>query len=152
MDFSRTSEKWGTRVGAIVVGVLLVLALAACGGGSGSTTSGATASTTTGATAAAGGDAAAGREVFISTGCGTCHTLEEADATGTVGPSLDTDLVPSAEAAGAPLAEHVRTSIVNPDAWVMPRYAAAVMPSNFGSQLSETQLDDLVAFIVQSTQ
>ena len=36
---------------------------------------------------------AAGREVFMSAGCANCHTLSEANATGTVGPNLDdTDL------------------------------------------------------------
>ena len=32
---------------------------------------------------------ARGEEVFASQGCGGCHTLSAADATGTVGPSLD---------------------------------------------------------------
>ena len=134
------------RAAAIAVGVVLVLGLAACGGGG-------SASTTTGVTGTtAGGDIAAGREIFVSTGCGSCHTLQEAGADGTVGPNLDEDLVLDAEAAGAPLAEYVRTSIVDPDAWVMPRYSGGVMPTTYASQLSDTQLDDLVAFIVQSAQ
>ena len=40
-------------------------------------------------TAAGGGDAAAGAEVFASAGCGSCHTLADAGASGTVGPNLD---------------------------------------------------------------
>jgi cytochrome c6 len=36
-----------------------------------------------------GGDAARGQEVFAAEGCATCHTLEEAESTGTVGPNLD---------------------------------------------------------------
>ena len=35
------------------------------------------------------GDAAAGEQVFASAGCGGCHTLSAAGATGTVGPNLD---------------------------------------------------------------
>ena len=35
------------------------------------------------------GDAAAGKEVFASQGCGSCHTLSEAGASGTIGPNLD---------------------------------------------------------------
>jgi mono/diheme cytochrome c family protein len=35
------------------------------------------------------GDAAAGKQVFASAGCVACHTLKEANATGTVGPNLD---------------------------------------------------------------
>ncbi len=112
-----------------------------------------TAATETGtATTAAGGDPVAGREVFISTGCGKCHTLQEAGTDGAVGPNLDEGPVPDAAAAGAPLAEYIRTSIVDPDSWVMPMYSSGVMPTGYGSQLSQTQLDDLVAFIVQSAQ
>ena len=33
--------------------------------------------------------AAAGARVFKSAGCGSCHTLKAADATGTIGPNLD---------------------------------------------------------------
>jgi mono/diheme cytochrome c family protein len=35
------------------------------------------------------GDATAGKQVFESAGCVACHTLKEANATGTVGPNLD---------------------------------------------------------------
>ncbi|MGH3040425.1 MAG: c-type cytochrome [Gaiellaceae bacterium] len=35
------------------------------------------------------GDAAAGKEVFASTGCGSCHTLSDAGSSGTIGPNLD---------------------------------------------------------------
>jgi len=39
------------------------------------------------------GDATAGKGVFTSAGCTACHTLKDANATGTVGPNLD-DLKP----------------------------------------------------------
>lgn len=54
------------------------------------TTSGTTTATTT--TSGSGGAAqvAAGKTVFASAGCGGCHTLKDAGATGTVGPNLDT--------------------------------------------------------------
>ncbi len=35
------------------------------------------------------GDAAAGKEVFVAQGCGSCHTLADAGASGSVGPNLD---------------------------------------------------------------
>jgi mono/diheme cytochrome c family protein len=35
------------------------------------------------------GDAAAGKTVFQSAGCGSCHTLKDAGSNGTVGPNLD---------------------------------------------------------------
>jgi mono/diheme cytochrome c family protein len=44
-------------------------------------------------TSSSGGSPAAapdGKKVFASAGCGSCHTLKAAGATGTVGPNLDT--------------------------------------------------------------
>jgi mono/diheme cytochrome c family protein len=38
---------------------------------------------------AGGSDVEQGAEVFASAGCASCHTLEEANATGSVGPNLD---------------------------------------------------------------
>jgi mono/diheme cytochrome c family protein len=35
------------------------------------------------------GDPTAGKQVFLSAGCTGCHTLADANATGTVGPNLD---------------------------------------------------------------
>jgi mono/diheme cytochrome c family protein len=78
------------------------------------------------------GDAAAGKVVFTSSGCGACHVLSAAGATGAVGPNLD-EAKPSAELA------HDR--VVN---------GKGAMPP-FGSQLSEKQIEDVVAFVVEST-
>jgi mono/diheme cytochrome c family protein len=52
--------------------------------------------TETGGTAQ--GDPAAGKQVFASAGCGSCHTLADAGSTGAVGPNLD-DAKPSFELA-----------------------------------------------------
>ncbi len=35
------------------------------------------------------GDATAGRQVFATAGCTSCHTLKDAHSNGTVGPNLD---------------------------------------------------------------
>ncbi len=37
-----------------------------------------------------GGDSVAGKQVFETAGCKSCHTLKDAGATGTIGPNLDT--------------------------------------------------------------
>ncbi len=42
------------------------------------------------------GRAADGKAIFAEAGCGSCHTLAAADATGNVGPNLD-DTKPSKE-------------------------------------------------------
>jgi mono/diheme cytochrome c family protein len=38
---------------------------------------------------AAEGDAENGKKLFAANGCGSCHVLEDAGSTGTVGPNLD---------------------------------------------------------------
>jgi mono/diheme cytochrome c family protein len=79
------------------------------------------------------GDAAAGEAVFASAGCGGCHTLEAAGATGNVGPNLDE---------AKPDAELVVDRVTN---------GKGVMPS-FKGQLSEKQIQDVAAYVVASTQ
>jgi mono/diheme cytochrome c family protein len=86
------------------------------------------------------GDAAAGRAVFEGQGCGSCHTFAPAGATGTVGPNLD-------EVLAGKDAAFINESIVEPNAEVASGFSAGVMPQNYGDQLSQQQLDDLVAFL-----
>jgi mono/diheme cytochrome c family protein len=101
--------------------------------------------TPTGAPEQPSGDPAAGKEVFMTTAqppCGSCHTLQEANATGTVGPNLD-EVLKGKDAA------FIHESIVNPDAEIASGYSAGIMPSTFGDQLDEKQIADLVAFLLQ---
>jgi mono/diheme cytochrome c family protein len=53
------------------------------------TTATTTTATTTTTTGPSGGGTAAGKQVFASAGCGGCHTLKDAGASGNVGPNLD---------------------------------------------------------------
>jgi mono/diheme cytochrome c family protein len=87
------------------------------------------------------GDPAAGKALFASNGCSGCHTFEAAGSTGAVGPNLD-------EVLEGKDAEFVHQSIVEPNAEVAEGYNAGVMPSF--EQLSEDQMNDLVAFLTQS--
>jgi mono/diheme cytochrome c family protein len=109
------------------------------------TETGQTETTTTATTApeeeAQAGDRAAGKALFASNGCAGCHTFEAAGSTGAVGPNLD-------EALEGKDAEFVHQSIVEPNAEVAEGYNAGVMPSF--QQLSEDQVNDLVAFLTQS--
>jgi mono/diheme cytochrome c family protein len=108
-------------------------------------TTGETGETDTGGVAE--GDPAAGREAFTSTAqppCGSCHTLEAAGTTQTLGPNLDETL------AGKDAA-FIRESIVNPDAEVAEGFSAGLMPKTYGDQLSDEEFANLVAFLVQST-
>jgi cytochrome c oxidase subunit 2 len=91
-----------------------------------------------------------GKTIFTgSGGCGGCHTLAAAGTSATVGPSLD-DLSKSAQDAGQPLDAFIKTSIVDPSAYVAPDFPDGVMPTNFGTTLSASDIDDLVAFISAS--
>ena len=108
----------------------------------GQTTTGGGQSTTGGGQEAA-GDPAAGKQVFVAQNCGSCHTLAEADATGQVGPNLDEGL--KGKDAG-----FVHTSIVDPNAEVTAGFQPNLMPQNYEEQLSKEQIDNLVAFLLQS--
>jgi mono/diheme cytochrome c family protein len=77
-----------------------------------------------------GGDATAGKAVFTgaTAGCGNCHTLADAGASGTVGPNLD-DAKPSAEL--------VVDRVTN---------GKGVMPS-FKDKLSEEDIANVAAYV-----
>jgi mono/diheme cytochrome c family protein len=88
------------------------------------------------------GDPEAGKQVFEAQGCGSCHTFKPAGSTGNVGPDLD-------EALQGKDAEFIQTSIVDPNAEVASGFQPGIMPQTYGSQLSDKQLADLVAFLQQ---
>lgn len=77
---------------------------------------------------AGGGDAAAGKQVFLSAGCGGCHTLAAAGSGGNVGPNLDK---------AKPAAALVKERVTN---------GKGAMPS-FKGQLSDTQIADVAAYV-----
>ena len=78
-----------------------------------------------------------GAAVFKNNGCGACHTLTAAAATGKIGPDLD-KLAQWAAQAKQPLESFVKTSITDPNAYIQPGYPKSVMPATFGASLSQT--------------
>lgn len=111
-----------------------------------------TSQTTTSSGGGGGGNAAAGKTVFASNGCANCHTFQPAGANGTIGPDLGKAPAQDAKADGnMALAAFIKQSIVNPDAYIAKGFTKGLMPTNFGSQLSATQINDLVAFILSGT-
>jgi mono/diheme cytochrome c family protein len=94
------------------------------------------------------GDAAKGKTVFLSNGCGGCHTYKPAGTAGKVGPDLDNLAADAKKANQGPLAEYVATSIKNPGAYVVPGFSDGVMPS-YGGQLTDQQVADLAAFLTK---
>jgi cytochrome c551/c552 len=100
-----------------------------------------------GSTGGAAGNADNGKTIFTGSGtCGGCHALAAAGTTASVGPALD-DLAGDASKAGEPLDAFIKSSIVDPGAFVAAGYSDGVMPATFGSSLSASDIDDLVAFI-----
>jgi cytochrome c oxidase subunit 2 len=90
-----------------------------------------------------------GAAVFKNNGCGACHTLTAASATGKIGPDLD-KLGQWAAQAKQPLESFVKTSITDPNAYIQPGYPKNVMPGTFGASLSQQQLDALVQYLISS--
>ena len=132
------------RRAALIVLLALLLGVAGCGGGEettptaetveGTLPEATTEETTTDEAPAstAEGDASAGEEVFASAGCGGCHTLEAAGSSGSIGPNLDES---------QPDTELTVERVTN---------GAGAMPS-FKDQLSEQQIADVAAYVVENT-
>ena len=78
------------------------------------------------------GDAAAGKPLFASNGCGSCHTLADAGSNGNVGPNLD-QAKPSYELAVTRLTK-----------------GQGAMPA-FGDRLKPQEIADIAQYVVQST-
>lgn len=97
------------------------------------------------ATAADGGDEDAGKQVFTAAGCGACHTLADAGATGKAAPPLD-DL---ASATKGDLDTFIRESIVDPAKVVAKGYGAGIMPADYESRLKPAELDSLVEYLAR---
>ena len=102
---------------------------------------------TGGSTGNGGGDATAGKAVWDNNSCGSCHTLAAAGATGTVGPDLDTAI--SGDAGSTPLPEFVKESIIDPEKVIAKGFSGGIMPTDFGTKLSSTDINNLVALILQ---
>jgi uncharacterized membrane protein len=83
------------------------------------------------APAATPADVARGKQLFLSSGCAGCHTLEDAGATGTVGPNLD-----AARPSASLVAERVRDG-------------KGVMPS-FVGELDDAEVAAVAAYVSQA--
>lgn len=128
---------------------LALLALAACGGG-GDTAEQPPAG---GEDVAAIGDAANGEALFSQAtigannapGCITCHSLEPDVVI--VGPS-QAGLATRAQTrvAGVSAADYIHQSIVEPNAYIVEGFAEGLMYQNYGTDLTEQEINDLVAY------
>ncbi len=121
-----------------LVSVILIASLAACGGDGG------------GGEEGGAGDATAGETVYsqvASPACNTCHSLEP-DTT-LVGPSLaNIGSEAGNRVEGLSAEEYLRQSIVEPDTHIVEGFTPGIMPNTYGTQLSEEQINDLVAYLL----
>ena len=99
----------------------------------------------------AAGNAAAGKAVFAANGCAACHTYTPAAATGKVGPDLDHLATDAQKANRGTLVQYVHESIIDPNAYIVPGFAASVMPPNFGTTIKKADLANLIAFLTKSS-
>jgi mono/diheme cytochrome c family protein len=113
------------------------------------TTTAATTTSSSTTTSSGGGQVAAGKALFASSGCASCHTFGPAGSNGTIGPDLDTAPAQDAKADhNMDLAAFIKESIVDPKAYLAKGYTTTVMPTTFGTSLKPSQIDDLVAFVL----
>ena len=136
--------------GLAILAALIMSTVALVRSGDNTTTVTTPAAETTAAAPPLTGDAL-GRQLFVAgdaatgvTACSGCHTMKTAGATATVGPNLDKELGPDPASA-------TRESIVDPNKEIIPGYQANVMPVNYGTALTPTQLDALVNYVYHST-
>ncbi|MBK7897056.1 MAG: cytochrome c [Candidatus Promineifilaceae bacterium] len=132
----------------ILLALLFAFGLAACGGGDEEAAE-------SGSDSGAVGDAANGERLFNESiigaasapGCITCHSLEPGVVI--VGPS-QSDVGARAETAieGMSAEDYLRQSIVEPNAHIAEGYTPDVMYQNFGEELTNSQINDLVAFML----
>jgi mono/diheme cytochrome c family protein len=88
-----------------------------------------------------------GEQIFTAAGCGACHTLAKANASGNIGPSLDELAQSAGEQAGSP-EDYVRESLIDPEAVVAEGFQSGVMPSYEG-RLDDEQLQALVEYLLE---
>jgi mono/diheme cytochrome c family protein len=84
----------------------------------------------------------AGMQIYLAQ-CASCHGAQEG-----VGPSLaDMKDVAASRVEGKSAEEYLRESILDPSAYVVPGYED-IMPKTFGEQLTVSDVDSLVQFIM----
>jgi cytochrome c551/c552 len=91
------------------------------------------------------GDAAAGKILFTTNGCGGCHTYAPAGTSGKIGPDLARIAADSKQANDGTPQKYAFDSIKNPGGYVVPGYNN-VMPDF--SSLGDKKIADLVAFVL----
>jgi nitric oxide reductase subunit C len=120
----------------------LVASIAACSGRDSST-----AAPSSGRPA---GNVAQGKKIFnkvASPPCSACHSIEAGVTL--VGPSLaNVGATAGTTEPGMSAEAFLRESLVDPNAYLASGFGPNIMPATYGTQLTEKQIDDLVAYLM----
>lgn len=127
------------RYVVVIIVVLFTLGLAACGG-SPETTSGVPSAT-------AGATLFNQKLMGTQPGCITCHSLEEGVTL--IGPSLaGIGSRAGSTVEGQTVDEYLRDAIIKPDDHVVDGFVAGVMPEQIAKELSDDELNHIVAYLM----
>jgi cytochrome c len=126
----------------IFVLMVLSLVLVACGGGS---------------DGSSGPDPDRGKDLYnrstlgkkSAEGCATCHNYDESEGEEEDAPyTAGTATKAATRVPGLSAEEYIHESIINPDAYVVEGWEAGDMYAEWAEDLSEQQIDDLVAYLL----
>lgn len=95
----------------------------------------------------------AGRALFETYGCNTCHMLPDAGANNMgAGPSLVGIGATALPSGYENHEDYIRRSIIAPNEFIASGYAAGIMPQNFVDRIAPEELDILVAYLAMQTE
>jgi cytochrome c oxidase subunit 2 len=78
----------------------------------------------------------------VQPSCGSCHTLGDAGADGTIGPNLD-------ESLRGKDAAFIQQSIEDPSAEVTKGFQDGIMPNNYKATLKPEEIKALTDYLVE---
>ena len=103
-------------------------------------------------------DAETGRRIFVgeialtdnvAQACSSCHAAQAGEAEQSLGNNLSNVGNRAATTVDNVSAEeYLRTSIVDPDAYLAANFQEGIMPRNYKAVLSGSQIKDLVAYML----
>ncbi len=100
------------------------------------------------ADALANADPSHGAELALQYGCVGCHSLDPAQQmTGPTWHNIGDTAIERVPDMSPAL--YLYESIVDPNSFVVPGYPANIMPQNYGETLSEQEIADLIAYMLE---
>jgi L-cysteine S-thiosulfotransferase len=103
------------------------------------------------------GDAARGRQLFLgeqpflspdAPGCTACHNLDAAQGDGIGNNLAGLGLKAETRVPGQSATDYLRTSLTNPDAYLVEGYQEGIMYRGYSEVLTPQEIEDLVAFML----